>query len=52
MRDLEVIDYFLGMMQEASSKLDRLVIANRVDEADNIKKIILDISDNISKELE
>lgn len=50
MRDLEVIEYFFGLMGEVSTKLERAVNSNNVEETEKLKKIILDISNNISGE--
>lgn len=51
MRDLEVLEYFFGLMAEVSVKLEKAVNSNNVDEAEKLKKIIGDISNNISEEL-
>ena len=51
MRDLEVIEYFFGLMEVAAGKLDKAVNTNNLEEAEKLKKVILDISKNISEEL-
>lgn len=51
MRDLEVIGYFFGLMEEAAVKLDKAVNSNNIDEAEKLKKIILDMSNKVSEEL-
>ncbi len=51
MRDLEVIDYFLRVMAETTLKLEKAVNSNNVDEAEKLKKIIFEISSNLSEEL-
>jgi len=51
MRDLEVIDYFLRVMGETTLKLEKAVGSNNVDEAEKLKKIIAEISSNLSEEL-
>lgn len=51
MKDLEVIEYFFGVMEAAAGKLDKAVNSNKLDEAEKLKKVILDISKNISEEL-
>jgi hypothetical protein len=51
MRDLEVIEYFLGLMEVTAGKLSKAVSNNNLEEAEKLKKIILDISSNISEEL-
>ena len=50
MRDLEVLEYFLGLMTEVSIKLEKAVNSNNVEEAEKLKKIIVDISNNVSEE--
>lgn len=52
MRDLEVLEYFISMMEEVSGKLENAVRTNNTDETEKLKKVILDISGNISGELE
>jgi hypothetical protein len=51
MRDLEVIEYFFELMEVAAGKLDKAVNTNNLDDAEKLKKVILDISNNISEEL-
>ena len=50
MRDLEVIDYFLRAMNDATIKLEKAVNSNDVEEAEKLKKIIAEISRNLSGE--
>lgn len=51
MRDLEVLQYYFSSMEEACDKLEVAVKANRVDDANKLKKFISDISGKISEEL-
>lgn len=51
MRDLEVLEYFFGLMEEVAVKLERSINSNNFEESEKLKKIILDISNNISGEL-
>lgn len=51
MRDLEVIDYLLRVMGETSLKLEKAVNSNNVEEAEKLKKVIAEISSNLSEEL-
>jgi len=46
-----VLEYFFGLMEEVSVKLEKAVNSNNIDEADKLKKIILDMSNNIAGEL-
>jgi hypothetical protein len=51
MRDLEVLEYFFGLMEEVTAKLERSVSSNNFEETEKLKKIILDMSSSISGEL-
>jgi len=51
MRDLEVIEYFFGLMEESAVKLEQAVVSNNTNDAEKLKKIIVDISNNVSEEL-
>ena len=46
-----MLEYFFRLMEEISSKLEKAVNSNNVDEAEKLKKIILDMSSNIAGEL-
>ena len=51
MRDLEVLNYYFVSMEEACSQLERAVGMNNVEDANKLKKFIVDISNKISEEL-
>jgi hypothetical protein len=51
MRDLEVLQYYFNSMEEACTKLEAAVGINKVEDANKLKKFIVDISDKISEEL-
>lgn len=51
MRDLEVLQYYFSSMEEACNKLEAAVNINNVEDANKLKKFIIDISGKISEEL-
>ena len=51
MRDLDVLDYFFRLMEEVSVRLEKAVKYNNVEDAEKMKKIVLDLSNNVSGEL-
>lgn len=46
-----MIDYLLRVMGETSLKLEKAVNSNNVEEAEKLKKVIAEISSNLSEEL-
>jgi len=51
MRDLDVLEYFVSVMEDVSLKLEKAVSLGRFEESEKLKKIIFEISKNISEEL-
>jgi hypothetical protein len=50
-KDPEVLDYLLNSMLEVTSKLEKSVASNSIEETNKIKKIMFDLNKKISEEL-
>ena len=50
-RDINVIEHLLDSMEDSTKKLNQALKKNDIKEIDKIKKLILDISKDISEEL-
>ena len=51
MRDLEVLQYYFVSMEDACNKLQDAINVNNVDDANKLKKVIVNISEKVSEEL-
>lgn len=51
MGDLGVVEYFLGLIEDSAGKLDVAVKTNNIEDAEQIKKVIFNLSKKINEEL-
>lgn len=51
MRDLEVLQYYFASMEDVCNNLETAVKVNNVEDANKLKKVLIDISEKIAEEL-